>query len=224
MRPRARSSSSTCRSRRTAETVAYRTQGRFGRGEGRSRRQPGAVRRAGVARHAAHRHDELPGRRAPASRTPRSRSRAPSGSSGCRTGATRPRVRLSMEARFAPDRLSHNVIGEIRGPRASRRGRDRSAATSTRGTWDRAWWTTPAGCMIAWEAVRLLGRAGAPAAPHRARGDVDERGKRPPRRDGLPRLARRRTSPTSSSRSRATAASSSRRASATAARPAAWRC
>ena len=66
-----------------------------------------------------------------------------------------PVVRLSMEGRFAPDRLSHNVIGEIR-------GRERPDEVVIVGghidSWDvgQGMVDDAGGCMIAWEAVRLL--------------------------------------------------------------------
>ena len=67
----------------------------------------------------------------------------------------RPRVRLTMEARTAPDRLSRNVIGEIR-------GRESPEEVVVLGghidSWDvgQGMQDDGGGCVVAWEAVRLL--------------------------------------------------------------------
>ena len=71
----------------------------------------------------------------------------------------RPRVRLTMEARTAPDRLSRNVIGEIR-------GRESPEEVVVLGghidSWDvgQGMQDDGGGCVVAWEAVRLLHELG----------------------------------------------------------------
>lgn len=68
---------------------------------------------------------------------------------------TTPRVRIHMEARTEPDRMSRNVIGELR-------GREFSDEVVVLGghidSWDagQGMHDDGGGCVVAWEAVRLL--------------------------------------------------------------------
>lgn len=71
----------------------------------------------------------------------------------------RPRVRVTMEARTEPDRLSRNVIGELR-------GRESPEEVVVIGghidSWDvgQGMHDDGGGCVVAWEAVRLLNDLG----------------------------------------------------------------
>ena len=68
---------------------------------------------------------------------------------------TVPRVRLSMDARTEPDRLSRNVIGELRG----RESPDEVVVIGGHiDSWDvgQGMHDDGGGCVVAWEAVRLL--------------------------------------------------------------------
>ena len=87
------------------------------------------------------------------------------------------RVRLRMEAKFLPDADSFNVVGEIR-------GREQPDEVVVVGghfdSWDVGTGSTDdgGGCVVTWEALRLMKKLEPAAAPHRPRRAVDQRGER----------------------------------------------
>ena len=99
-----------------------------------------------------------------------------------------PVVRVSMQAQTLPDRLSRNVVAEIV-------GRERPDEVVVAGghidSWDVGQGAVDDldGCVVTWEALRVLARPRPASAPDRPRRAVDERGKRDPRRAGVSRLA-----------------------------------
>ena len=95
------------------------------------------------------------------------------------------RVTLTMNAQTLPDALSHNVMGELR-------GREKPEEIVVMGghidSWDvgQGAMDDAGGVVVAWEAHPPAQAARAHAAPHHARGGVDERGERWPRRRRVP--------------------------------------
>ena len=139
-------------------------------------------------------------------RTPGEHALRHDGRADPRRGAQRSRTRCCCTAcriageprrRDARDERAHAARRAVaqRGGGAASGGRSPtrswcSAATSTRGTWGRARWTTPAASVAAWEAVRLMKQLGLrPRRTVRVVGWTNEENG-VERRHGLPRRAR----------------------------------
>ena len=150
------SCSSTCRSPTTARRCGSAPAAR------RAPRALGAVavlvRSVGPAglRTPAHRRAALQRRTRRRFPPRRSRPRTRTGCSACRIAARRSVVRLEDGRAF---RARRGVLQRRRRaprPRAAGRGRRASAATSTRGTWAPASTDDGGGCVVTWEALRLM--------------------------------------------------------------------
>ena len=95
------------------------------------------------------------------------------------------RVRLRMEAHFLPDADSANVVGEIRGRELPN---EVVVVGGHLDSWDVGTGSTDdgGGCIVTWEALRLMKKLNLRPRRTVRRGAVDERGERPARRSELP--------------------------------------